>query len=404
MGTARARQSRRRHGSPLARPYSQLCLQAPGSRVCHPEPAPGWDAARGIAHPGKIPCDKEQAPAHFHPRSQNDPEPARGRFPSQQTPKKPAPGETRHRAEANRLRQAAKSSRCLPSQHRRYQTPGQTTRKPPMQMLAGEGSAVSLLRHAGKHGGDGEMAGHKMDVPARLSGLPGGKTGFFGAANAFQEAEGAAGVKQTPPCPACLSAAAWAAVSCAWPGPGGRRRGGPRFGSRLGHHRRCSRVFRLCSYHPTAKVSSAPCRCRLGFQGKQLLQHKAGATPRDPVAGTRQPAPPRCRIWLGQEEQGRGDSPSPFLYLLAGIKSALPPVYSPAAEGAAGFGPPPLLPREGRRVLQRGEDDGGPRARLLLGKTPTSYRNRVLNTPAVHPRVTPAWCRTFMAFTTGLGN
>lgn len=41
----------------------------------------------------------------------------------------------------------------------------------------------------------------------------------------MQEAEGAAGLKQTPPCPACLSAAALAAVSCAWSGPGGRRRG-----------------------------------------------------------------------------------------------------------------------------------------------------------------------------------
>lgn len=41
----------------------------------------------------------------------------------------------------------------------------------------------------------------------------------------MQEAEGAAGLKQTPPCPACLSAAASAAVSCTWSGPGGQRRG-----------------------------------------------------------------------------------------------------------------------------------------------------------------------------------
>lgn len=33
-----------------------------------------------------------------------------------------------------------------------------------MQMPAGEGSAVSILLHAGKHGGDRGMARHKMDV------------------------------------------------------------------------------------------------------------------------------------------------------------------------------------------------------------------------------------------------
>lgn len=110
------------------------------------------------------------------------------------------------------------------------------------------------------------------------------------------------------------------------------------------------------------------------------------------MASTRQPAPPRCRIRLGQEERSLGDSPTQLLYLLAGVKSALPPVYSPGAEGAAGFRPPPLFSGEGRRVLQCGQhwEDGVPRTRLLLGKKPTSYRKCFLNTSAMHSKGYPS--------------
>lgn len=75
---------------------------------------------------------------------------------------------------------------------------------------------------------DGETQDGCLSEALRTTG---GENQLFGAANAFKEAEagaeaeGTAGLKQTPPCPACLSAAASAVVSCAWSGPGGRRRG-----------------------------------------------------------------------------------------------------------------------------------------------------------------------------------
>lgn len=147
----------------------------------------------------------------------------------------------------------------------------------------------------------------------------------------------------------------------------------------------------LGSYRPAAKVSSALCRRRGGFQEKQLLWCKAGATERHPAAGTRCPPPPGCQIRPGQEHGSCGDSPAPLLCLLRALNPLCrhsPPAHGPAAEGAAGFGPLRLFSGEGRRVLPCGqcwEDDGVPRAHLLLGKKLHLVQKMLLMAPTRHP-------------------
>lgn len=133
----------------------------------------------------------------------------------------------------------------------------------------------------------------------------------------------------------------------------------------------------------------------------------SGATERDTAAGTRCPPPPGCQIRPGQEHQSRGGSPAPLLYLLLALNPLCrhsPPAHSPGAEGAAGFGPPPVIFR-GRQegfamwpVLGRGWSAS------CLEKNPTSFRKCFLRPQPGTPRATPARHRVFTAFTTSPGN
>lgn len=290
-----------------------------------------------------------------------------------------------------------------------------------MQMLAGEGCAVSILLHAG------EARGRQKDGQTQDGCLSKGSLAHWGRKPAFsarqmllrrlrqvQEVEAVAGLKQTTPCPACLSAAASAVVSCAWSALGGWRRGDVWLSSHTPPARQSLAMpshgwfwALLLPSHSQSFISSLPVPGQ--FPGEAAPPTQSRSDPEGRCSWHMLSSPSEVSNSAGTgvvESQGL---PYLLLYLLAGIKSTQPTLtcFQPWSRGGTGFFTPSVVFQGRQERLQRGphwEDDGVPHTHLLLRKNPPRTENASLMPQPCTPRGPPAWQRGFMAFTTSLGN